>query len=100
MLKYSSLVSVIALPDLLYSAQLIYSQTFETIPLLIVVSLWYLLCTSVLSVVQGYIERYYGRGVAGMRPDRPGRRGLRAGVRLKRTKTTIGSSTAIQEARS
>jgi polar amino acid transport system permease protein len=62
MLKHSSLVSVIALPDLLYSAQLIYSQTFQTIPLLIVVALWYLVCTTVLSVVQRYIERYYGRG--------------------------------------
>lgn len=65
MLKYSSLVSVIALPDLLYSAQMIYTQTFETIPLLIVVSFWYLLCTTILTVVQQRIERYYGRGVAG-----------------------------------
>jgi polar amino acid transport system permease protein len=62
MLKHSSLVSVIALPELLYSAQLIYSQTFETIPLLVVVSLWYLVCTTVLSIGQGYVERYYGRG--------------------------------------
>lgn len=65
MLKYSSLVSVIALPDLLYSAQMIYTQTFETIPLLIVVSLWYLLCTSVLTFFQRKIERHYGRGAAG-----------------------------------
>jgi len=70
MLKYSSLVSVIALPDLLYSAQMIYTQTFETIPLLIVVSLWYLLCTTVLTIVQGYIERYYGRGEASRQPAR------------------------------
>lgn len=62
MLKYSSLVSVIALPELLYSAQLIYSQNFETIPLLIVVSIWYLACTTVLSIAQHYIESYYGRG--------------------------------------
>ncbi|WP_082556018.1 amino acid ABC transporter permease [Aeromicrobium sp. Root472D3] len=64
MLKYSSLVSIIALPDLLYSAQLIYSQNFETIPLLIVVSLWYLLCTSILTVIQRRVEKYYGRGTA------------------------------------
>lgn len=62
MLKYSSLVSVIAMADLLYSAQVIYTQTFETIPLLIVVSLWYLLCTTILTFVQGHVERYYGRG--------------------------------------
>jgi polar amino acid transport system permease protein len=62
MLKHSSLVSIIAMPDLLYSAQLIYSQNFETIPLLIVVSLWYLLCTTLLTLIQGRIEAYYGRG--------------------------------------
>ena len=83
MLKYSSLVSVIAMPDLLYSAQMIYTQTFETIPLLIVVSLWYLLCTSILTFVQGYVERYYGKGsarppVARRRPGRVGRRSVTA----------------------
>jgi polar amino acid transport system permease protein len=35
---------------------------YKTIPLLVVASLWYLLMTSVLSVGQYYIERYYGRG--------------------------------------
>jgi polar amino acid transport system permease protein len=63
MLKYTSLVSIIALADLLYSAQKIYSQTFETIPLLVVASIWYLAATTVLSYIQGHIERYYGRGV-------------------------------------
>ncbi len=63
MLKYTSLVSIIALPELLYSAQLIYSQNFQTIPLLIVVSIWYLVFTTLLSVVQRYIEQYYGKGM-------------------------------------
>jgi polar amino acid transport system permease protein len=36
MLKLTSIVSVIALSDLLYSAQTIYGRTFETIPLLLV----------------------------------------------------------------
>jgi polar amino acid transport system permease protein len=62
MLKNSALVSVIALPELLYSAQLIYAQNFQQIPLLIVVSIWYLAVTSVLSVGQFFLERYYGRG--------------------------------------
>ncbi|MFD1545864.1 amino acid ABC transporter permease [Nonomuraea guangzhouensis] len=99
MLKYSSLVSVIALPDLLYSAQMIYTQTFETIPLLIVVSLWYLLCTSVLSFVQRYVERYYGRGVAGM-GDRSTRRGPRFSALRKRPQTTLGATAVRQEAKS
>jgi polar amino acid transport system permease protein len=64
MLKTTSMVSVIALADLLYSAQSIYSQNFQTIPLLITVSLWYLLLTSLLSIGQSAIERHYGRGAA------------------------------------
>jgi len=62
MLKTTSLVAFVALTDLLYSAQLIYSTNYQTIPLLIVASIWYLAVTSVLSVGQYYIERYYGRG--------------------------------------
>ena len=62
MLKTTSLVSVIAVADLLYAAQNIYSQNFKTIPLLIVASIWYIVCTSVLYVGQYYLERYYGRG--------------------------------------
>jgi polar amino acid transport system permease protein len=61
MVKATSLVSVIALADLLYSAQAIYNRTFETIPLLIVTCIWYLIVTSVLYVGQSFIERHYGR---------------------------------------
>ncbi len=62
MLKSTSLVSVIALSDLMYSAQSIYSRTFEVIPLLLTVSIWYLVLTSILSLGQGKIEAHYGRG--------------------------------------
>ncbi|MGN6782754.1 MAG: amino acid ABC transporter permease [Marmoricola sp.] len=62
MLKSTSLVSVLAVPDLLYSAQVIYSRNFLTIPLLIVASIWYFVVTSVLSVGQFYLERHYARG--------------------------------------
>ena len=56
MLKFTSLVSVLALPDLLYSAQMIYSRTYQTIPLLIVVTLWYLILTTVFTLVEHWIE--------------------------------------------
>ena len=59
MVKGTSLVSVIAMADLLYTAQLIYSRTYETIPLLIVASLWYLLIVSVLSALQGGLEGWF-----------------------------------------
>ena len=62
MLKNSALVSVIAVSELLYSAQLIYSVNYQTIPLLIVASIWYLAATTVLSIGQYYLERHYGRG--------------------------------------
>jgi polar amino acid transport system permease protein len=62
MLKTSSLVSVIAVGDLLYAADTIYSVNFKTIPLLIVASIWYLAFTSLLYVGQYYLERHYGRG--------------------------------------
>ncbi len=61
MLKYSSLASVVALQELMESVQNIYSRTFETIPLLIVASLWYLLLTSVLSIGQAFIEAHFGQ---------------------------------------
>jgi polar amino acid transport system permease protein len=62
MLKNTALVSVIAYTELLYSAQLIYSVNFQTIPLLIVASIWYIAMTSVAYVGQYFIERRYGRG--------------------------------------
>jgi polar amino acid transport system permease protein len=62
MLKTTSLVSVIAIPDILFAAQTIYSRSFQVIPLLITVSLWYLLVTTVLSVGQYFIERHFKRG--------------------------------------
>jgi polar amino acid transport system permease protein len=62
MLKTTSLASTTAVGELLYSVGVIYSANFKTIPLLIVASIWYLVCTSVLYVGQFYLERHYGRG--------------------------------------
>lgn len=62
MLKYTSLASVVALHELMHSVELIYSRTFETVPMLIVAALWYLIMVSVLSIFQFYIERHYSRG--------------------------------------
>ncbi len=61
LLKTTSLVSIIAVGDLLYSAQSIYARTFETIPLLLVVSFWYLAVVSIMSVGQFYLERHFSR---------------------------------------
>ncbi|MFC9702791.1 amino acid ABC transporter permease [Streptomyces sp. NPDC056943] len=66
-LKGTSIVSVIAVQDLLYSTQLVYHRTYEVIPLLLVATLWYVAVTSVLSLGQHYVERYYARGTGGTR---------------------------------
>jgi polar amino acid transport system permease protein len=62
MLKATSIVSVIAVQDLLYSSQLIYNQNYLIMPLLLVATIWYIALTSVLSVGQYYVERHYARG--------------------------------------
>jgi polar amino acid transport system permease protein len=71
MLKTSSLVSVIAYKELLYTVQLIYAVNYKQIPLLMVASIWYLIVTTVLSVGQYYLERRFGRGSAREQPLTP-----------------------------
>jgi polar amino acid transport system permease protein len=74
MLKTTSLVSVVAYPELLYSVQLIYSTNYKTIPLLLVAALWYLIVTTVLTAGQYYVERYYARGSLRELPPTPWQR--------------------------
>jgi polar amino acid transport system permease protein len=62
MLKTTSLVSVLAVTELLYTVQLIYSVNYKTIPLPIVASIWYLAVTTVLTIGQYYVERHFARG--------------------------------------
>ncbi|HWT32628.1 MAG TPA: amino acid ABC transporter permease [Microbacterium sp.] len=71
MLKTTSMVSVLAVPDLLYSSQVIYAQNFQTIPLLIVACIWYLVATAILSVGQYYLERRFARGGRRSLPPTP-----------------------------
>lgn len=61
-LKFTSLASVVALGELMHSVELIYSDNFQIIPLLMVASLWYIIMVSVLSVAQFFIERHYSKG--------------------------------------
>ncbi len=70
LLKSTSLVSVIALGDLLYQTEKIYAQNFETVPLLLVATLWYLILTTALSIGQSYLERYFGKGHVPLRAKR------------------------------
>jgi polar amino acid transport system permease protein len=71
MLKTSSLASAISLKELLFTTQIIYGRNFKTIPLLLVASIWYLIVTSILTVGQYYLERYFGKGSQRNLPPTP-----------------------------
>jgi polar amino acid transport system permease protein len=62
--KGTSLVSVIGGAELLFAVQEIYSQTYQTVPLLIVASLWYLIITTVLNILQFFVEQHYSKGAS------------------------------------
>ena len=64
MLKGTSLVSVIAITDLLFSVQTIYNRNYKVVPLLIVAVVWYLTVFTVLSWLQARLEQRYSRGHA------------------------------------
>jgi len=71
MLKTTSLVSTIAVVDLFQATQSIASTTYQVVPLLMVASLWYLFFTSIMTIGQYYVERYYARGSARQLPPTP-----------------------------
>ncbi|WP_066361895.1 amino acid ABC transporter permease [Herbidospora mongoliensis] len=64
LVKGTSVVYIMALPELFYQVQVIYMRNGRVVALLLVAAIWYLALTTVLSVVQYYIERHYGRGRA------------------------------------
>jgi polar amino acid transport system permease protein len=88
MLKTSSLVSVIAYQELLYSVQLIYAVNFLQIPLLIVASIWYLVITTLLSIGQYYVERRFGRGTSRELPLTPLQR-LRRNLAIRHARVEV-----------
>ena len=64
MLKTSSLAILVTYGELLTNARGIYATNLKVIELLVVVSLWYVVLTSVASVGQYYLERRFARGLA------------------------------------
>ena len=61
LLKASSLVAVIGGGDLLTRAQQLYGSNFQVIPLLFVVSFWYLLLVTLASVGQHFLEKRFSQ---------------------------------------
>ena len=81
--KGTSMVYVLALPELFYTVQVIYRRNLAVIPLLMVATTWYLIIMVVLSAIQFYIERHFARGALRTLPPTPIER-LRAWVTGRR----------------
>jgi polar amino acid transport system permease protein len=71
MLKTSSLAFAIQFQELLKAASDIYSTSLAVMELLIVATIWYLVLTTVFSIAQFYLERYFARGSSRSMPDTP-----------------------------
>ncbi|HYQ75721.1 amino acid ABC transporter permease [Cellulomonas sp.] len=71
LLKGTSVVYVLAYGELFYTVGVIYGRNQRVVPLLLVAAIWYLLTTTVLTVAQYYLERYYARGALRTLPPTP-----------------------------
>ncbi|MFJ7299861.1 amino acid ABC transporter permease [Streptomyces sp. NPDC099088] len=93
LIKGTSLVFYVSLLDLFGSVQSM-GSTYpgDIVPLLLVATAWYLILTSVVSVIQFYVERHYSRGALRTLPPTPlqkVRNGLRdTRARLRRETAT------------
>ncbi|MER5777015.1 amino acid ABC transporter permease [Streptomyces sp. NPDC002039] len=91
LLKATSLVFYVSLLDLFGSVQsLAGTYPGDVVPLLLVATVWYVILTSVVSVVQFHVERYYARGALRTVPPTPlqrARTGLRD-LRIRHRKET------------
>ncbi|WP_405577645.1 amino acid ABC transporter permease [Streptomyces sp. NBC_01190] len=81
LVKGSSLVFYVSLLDLFGTVQSM-GSTFpgDIVPLLLVATAWYVILTSVVSVIQFYVERHYSRGALRTVPPTPFQK-LRAALR-------------------
>jgi polar amino acid transport system permease protein len=74
MLKTTSLVSAVQYSELLRNAQDIGQTSGAPVEMLFLAAAWYLVMTSMLSIGQYYIERYYARGSSRSLPHTPWQR--------------------------
>lgn len=97
MLKGTSVVFIVALPELFYTVQVIYNRNQQVVPLLLVATVWYTIFTSILSVAQYYIERRFARGSARELPPTPLQK-LRSklrGIRRRLSEGAAGAASAV-----
>jgi polar amino acid transport system permease protein len=86
LVKSTSLVYYVSLLDLFGTVQSMGSTySGDIVPLLLVATVWYVILTSAVSVVQFYVERYYSRGALRTLPLTPLQK-LRAVLREARAR--------------
>jgi polar amino acid transport system permease protein len=83
MLKTTSLLVVVTYPELMYQTTNAVARTYLPIPFYINACIWYLFMTTLLTIGQFYVERYYARGTTYSLPPTPLQR-------LRRNLTTLG----------
>ncbi|WP_426596016.1 amino acid ABC transporter permease [Cellulomonas sp. McL0617] len=71
LVKGTSVVYVLAYGELFYIVGVIYGRNLRVVPLLLVAGVWYLVLTTVLTVVQYYLERHYAKGALRQLPPTP-----------------------------
>ncbi|MEJ2858481.1 MULTISPECIES: amino acid ABC transporter permease [unclassified Saccharothrix] len=60
--KGTSIVSVVAIGELFYQVQVVYGRNARVVALLMVATVWYIVLTTLLSIVQHYVEKRYAKG--------------------------------------
>ena len=71
MVKATSLLAAVAVADLFYQVQVILGRNGRVIALLMVATVWYIAVSTVLTIVQFYVERYFARGSSRHLPPTP-----------------------------
>ena len=84
MLKTTSLLVVVTYPELMYQTTNDAARTFEAIPFYVGACIWYLFMTTLLTIGQFYVERYYARGTSYALPPTPIQRMRRNLTTLRR----------------
>ncbi len=82
-LKTTALVSIISYHELLGTTQGIYSVNYRTVELLVVASFWYLACTTLINVIQHFVETRFARGFVRIVPGPSLIRRVMTGWRLR-----------------
>lgn len=71
LLKSTSVVYVLAIGELFYQVQVVYGRNGRVVPLLMVATVWYVILTAALSILQYYVERRFARGAVRNLPPTP-----------------------------